>query len=140
MAIYGQIRTDIGVLVQPIKIHRCIYLSQQMLLRHQLVYDHKLYHASIHFPAFQHLFIILFYCTISTRKSPASTGLFQQTEPLIGAVNTTGLRVVMIAEKLPAADHPFCCNILIWLREKNRRGQCFQIGLHGGVQLQSFST
>ncbi|MBS5567642.1 MAG: hypothetical protein KHX62_07905, partial [Firmicutes bacterium] len=33
----------------------CIYLSQQMLLRHQLVYDYELYQISIHFPAFQHL-------------------------------------------------------------------------------------
>ena len=36
-------------------IHRCIYLSQQMRLRHQLVYDYELYQISIHFPAFQHL-------------------------------------------------------------------------------------
>ena len=37
------------------EVHRCIYLSQQMLLRHQLVYDYELYQISIHFPAFQHL-------------------------------------------------------------------------------------
>ena len=51
-----------------------------MLLRHQLVYDYELYQISIHFPAFQHLFITLVYSTISIRKSPAPAGLFRQTE------------------------------------------------------------
>ena len=41
--------------IQLCEVHRCIYLSQQMLLRHQLVYDYELYQISIHFPAFQHL-------------------------------------------------------------------------------------
>ena len=41
--------------IDPCEVHRCIYLSQQMLLRHQLVYDYELYQISIHFPAFQHL-------------------------------------------------------------------------------------
>ncbi|MCB6501234.1 hypothetical protein LI148_12310 [Colidextribacter sp. 210702-DFI.3.9] len=41
--------------IQTCEVHRCIYLSQQMLLRHQLVYDYELYQISIHFPAFQHL-------------------------------------------------------------------------------------
>ena len=47
-----------------------------MLLRHQLVYDYELYQISIHFPAFQHLFITLAHSTISIRKSPAPAGLF----------------------------------------------------------------
>ena len=41
--------------IQLCEVHRCIYLSQQMLLRHQLVYDYELYQISIHFPTFQHL-------------------------------------------------------------------------------------
>ncbi|MCF2595558.1 DUF1538 family protein [Pseudoflavonifractor phocaeensis] len=41
--------------IQLCEVHRCIYLSQQMLLRHQLVYDYELYQISIHFSAFQHL-------------------------------------------------------------------------------------
>ena len=41
--------------IQLCEVHRCIYLLQQMLLRHQLVYDYELYQISIHFPAFQHL-------------------------------------------------------------------------------------
>lgn len=41
--------------IQTCEVHRCIYLSQQMLLRYQLVYDYELYQISIHFPAFQHL-------------------------------------------------------------------------------------
>ena len=41
--------------IQLCEVHRCIYLSQQMFLRHQLVYDYELYQISIHFPAFQHL-------------------------------------------------------------------------------------
>ena len=41
--------------IQLCEVHRCIYLSQQMLLRHQLVYDYELYQISIHFPAFQYL-------------------------------------------------------------------------------------
>ena len=41
--------------IQLCEVHRCIYPSQQMLLRHQLVYDYELYQVSIHFPAFQHL-------------------------------------------------------------------------------------
>ena len=41
--------------IQLCEVHRCIYLSQQMRLRHQLVYDYELYQISIHFPAFQHL-------------------------------------------------------------------------------------
>ena len=50
--------------IQTCEVHRCIYLSQQMLLRYQLVYDYELYQISIHFPAFQHLFITRFYFTI----------------------------------------------------------------------------
>ena len=41
--------------IQLCEVHRCIYLSQQMLLRHQLVYDYELYQISIYFPAFQYL-------------------------------------------------------------------------------------
>ena len=66
--------------IQLCEVHRCIYLSQQMLLRHQLVYDYELYQISIHFPAFQHLFITRLYCTIYMRKSTAFAGLFRQTE------------------------------------------------------------
>ena len=42
--------------IQLCEVHRCIYLSQQMLLRHQLVYDYELYQtilsAHTQFPTF----------------------------------------------------------------------------------------
>ena len=41
--------------VEPVKTYRRIYFSQQMVSRHQLVYDYELYQISIHFPTFQHL-------------------------------------------------------------------------------------
>ena len=59
--------------IQLCEVHRCIYLSQQMLLRHQLVYDYELYQISIHFPAFQHLsspFPILPYLSEKAQLQP----------------------------------------------------------------------
>ena len=66
--------------IQLCEVHRCIYLSQQMLLRHQLVYDYELYQISIHFPAFQRLSSPLPALPYLYRKSPAPAALFRQTE------------------------------------------------------------
>ena len=71
--------------VEPVKTYRRIYFSQQMVSRHQLVYDYELYQISIHFPAFQHLFITLAHSTISIRKSPAPAGLFRRAEEAKGS-------------------------------------------------------
>ena len=46
-----------------IKVHRFVYLPQQVLLWHQAVYPNDLYYIPIHFPAFQHCshHLLLFY-------------------------------------------------------------------------------
>ena len=41
--------------IQLCEVHRCIYPSQQMLLRHQTFYIYNLYDSAIQFSAFQHL-------------------------------------------------------------------------------------
>jgi|GEM_PF-5646219 len=41
--------------IEPVKIYRCIYFSQQMVFRHQAFCIHDFYDSAIHFSAFQHL-------------------------------------------------------------------------------------
>ena len=67
--------------IDPCEVHRCIYLSQQMLLRHQLVYDYELYQISIHFPVFQHLASPLPILPYLSEKAQLQPDFFDRLKP-----------------------------------------------------------